>query len=168
MKKKSFLILLIPGIFFLTGCVSVTYVVRHAEKEPGSDPSLTPAGKARAVELAQLLKGQGVQEVYSTDFNRTRETARPTSDSLGLAVQLYGSDTLAAFVSRHLLPLGKKQLVVGHSNTIIPIVQALGASPSFSSIDDGDFDNLFIVRRQRFLNRITVTLTETTYGPPSP
>ena len=93
------ILLLCVGIAFFgqTSCVSYTYIVRHAEKGAGSDPDLIPEGADRAVDLAELLKANGISEVYSTDFNRTRQTATPTADTFGLAVNLYSSDTLQSF-----------------------------------------------------------------------
>ncbi|MBK6620653.1 MAG: histidine phosphatase family protein [Saprospirales bacterium] len=158
-------------MYFLLGqsaCISYTYIVRHADKGEGNDPDLLDAGSERAVALAQLLKSQGIQEIYSTNFKRTRQTAAPLADSLGLNVILYGSDTLQSFVTHRLVPLGKKRLVVGHSNTILSIAAALGASPTLQSVPDDDYDNLLIVKRRRFLNDLTISLTETTYGLPSP
>lgn len=163
------ILLLCVGIAFFgqTSCVSYTYIVRHAEKGAGNDPDLIPEGADRAVALAELLKANGISEVYSTDFNRTRQTATPTADTFGLAVNLYSSDTLQSFAAR-LLPLGKNRLVVGHSNTILDIARALGATPTLQVIPDDDFDNLLIVKRKRNYTNISVTLTETTYGAASP
>lgn len=162
--------ILLTGFYFATqtACISYTYIVRHADKGEGNDPDLLDAGRERAVALAQLLKTQGIQEIYSTNFNRTRQTAAPLADSLGLSVILYSNDTLQNFVNHRLIPLGKKRLVVGHSNTVLSIAAALGANPTLQSVPEDDYDNLLIVKRRRFLNDLTISLTETTYGLPSP
>ena len=39
---------------------TVIYLVRHAEKQTGDDPSLTVEGQARAEELAQTLQQAGI------------------------------------------------------------------------------------------------------------
>ncbi|MBK7410812.1 MAG: histidine phosphatase family protein [Saprospirales bacterium] len=165
-KYSPFLLLLF--FLFIQGCVSTIYVVRHAEKAGGADPGLTAAGAERAEALATFLADKNISAVYATPYNRTRQTAQPTADALGLTVQLYQNDTLSAFVASQLNPLGKNRLVVGHSNTVLDIVRALGATPTMTEIPENDFDNLFIVRKSRYLNQLTITLTETTYGAPSP
>jgi len=155
--------------FSFSSCVSVTYVVRHAEKQSGAlDPALTPEGEVRAQALAQLLSTRDIKEIYSTDYTRTRLTAKPSADMLDLEIKIYGSDTLQSFVDHQLLTLGKNRLVVGHSNTILPIVQCFGLTPTVQQIPDDDYDNLFIVRRSRFLWGIKIKLEEMTYGEASP
>ena len=166
---RAFLQICIASLLFThSGCISYTYIVRHAEKGPGHDPDLLPAGEDRAATLAQLMKTNGIQEIYSTDLNRTRQTAQPAADSLGLNIFIYSNDTLQAFVDQRLMSFGKKRLVVGHSNTILTIASSLGTSPTLTLIPEDDYDNLLIVKRSRFLNNLTVTLTETTYGALSP
>jgi len=59
------------------------YLVRHAEKQKGSDPMLTEAGEERALKLLSILKDQGVDAVYSTPYNRTKSTAAPTAKHFG-------------------------------------------------------------------------------------
>ena len=73
------------AILLLAGCAHVMapepdrtiYLVRHAEKLAGDDPSLTPEGAARAELLAETLGDAGIVRIYSTDYARTRGTAAP-------------------------------------------------------------------------------------------
>lgn len=163
--------LLLAAGLLAASCSSTIYIVRHAEKQdiPGNpDPNLTLAGQTRAQQLATFLADKSISEVYSTNTNRTRQTAQPTASALSLSVQLYGNDTLESFVNKRLKPLGKNRLVVGHSNTILDIAQLLGATPTLPPIPDSDYDNLLIVRRKRCWGKLKVTLTETTYGAVSP
>ena len=71
--------------------VSTTFVVvRHAEKvDDGNDPSLAPAGQARAQALAHRLRGDLLGGVYATGYRRTQETAQPTARSHGMPVTTY-------------------------------------------------------------------------------
>ena len=46
------------------------YIIRHLEKGTGSDPSLTPAGAARAQMLAAMLAGSGIVAVFATPTRR--------------------------------------------------------------------------------------------------
>ena len=72
------------------------YLVRHCEKakEGGKDPLLTEAGKASALRLATTLGDKGVRKVYSSDYHRTRDTARPLADRLGQEVMIYNPSCL--------------------------------------------------------------------------
>ncbi|MEU7730245.1 bifunctional RNase H/acid phosphatase [Streptomyces sp. NPDC040724] len=53
----------------------------------GSDPELSPAGRAQAAAVAQALAARGtVQTIISSPLRRCRETAQAVADRLGLAV----------------------------------------------------------------------------------
>jgi broad specificity phosphatase PhoE len=63
-------------------CAQVTVILsRHAEKAaaPPKDPPLTEAGKKRAEVLAFMLADAGVDAIYVTEFQRTKQTAAPPS-----------------------------------------------------------------------------------------
>ena len=161
--------LLLATALFASSCSSTIYIVRHAEKADSvGDPNLTTAGQTRAQQLATLMANKNISEVYSTETNRTLQTAQPTVAANSPTVRRYSNDTLASFVTKRLKPLGKNRLVVGHSNTILSIAQLLGTTPTLTSISEEDYDNLLIVKRKRCWGRLKVTLTETTYGAPSP
>lgn len=103
-------------------------VVRHAEKlADGNDPALSDPGRARAQRLAYLLRDAPLVAVYSTDTQRTRQTAKPSADAHGLALTIYDPRVPPAeFVARlrEMHPHGTV-LVVGHSNTAPAIAAAL-------------------------------------------
>lgn len=130
------------------------FVVRHAEKqseanEPGVP--LSEAGRTRAKKLAALLKNAGVAAIYSTDTVRTLETAEPLAQALKIAVRKYS--LLDADGKTNLQPLAERLkaehardtvLVVGHSNTVPPLLKALGC-PEDITIPAGQYDDLFTV-----------------------
>ena len=123
-------------------------VVRHAEKaaEPATDPPLIAAGVARVEALAELLRDAGVRAVVSTQFLRTRNTAAPIAAQLDLAVEILDARlparaTVDTILARY---RGQTVLVVGHSNTVPAIVDALGATKP-ADICDAGYDNMFIV-----------------------
>lgn len=108
---------------------SATYIlVRHAEKAtaPAKDPPLTEAGHQRAQRLAESLESIPLDAVYSSAYQRTRQTASPVAQAQRLTVIDYAPDDAAAFATRlrtsH--PRGTV-LVVGHSNTLPPLARAL-------------------------------------------
>lgn len=130
---------------FLTGTF---FLVRHAEKNPGADSTLTPAGELRAGKLYRLLRDSAIVRIYSTKYKRTMQTG----DSLRLRNKidtvLYAPDStgesLLYEISRR-GDWGKRILVIGHSNTLIPIMKSLNVKPRIDSIADKDFGNLFII-----------------------
>jgi len=96
------------------------YLVRHSEKDISSnnysDPPLTRCGEQRSKSLSSFLKDVQLDAIYSTDYNRTNNTALPTAKSKGLEIKEYNSEKLKDF-SKLLLESKQNALVVGHSNT---------------------------------------------------
>ena len=96
------------------------YLVRHAEKDLSvdsyTDPPLTPCGKQRAIQLSNFFQDINLEAVYSTNYNRTENTALPTANAKGLKLKGYNAAELENF-SEVLLGCKKDVLVVGHSNT---------------------------------------------------
>jgi len=96
------------------------YLVRHSEKDissnNNSDPPLTQCGEQRSESLSSFLKDVNLDAIYSTDYNRTKNTALPTAMSKGLEIKEYNYEKLKDF-SRFLLENKQDALVVGHSNT---------------------------------------------------
>lgn len=123
-------------------------LVRHAEKakDGGADPALTEQGRARAEALAVALADSGISAVYSTSYARTKATAAPTAEALGVPVRITPARagfTQALAEQIRASDAGKTVLVVGHSNTLGPTLAALGAGPSFE-IDESRYGDLFI------------------------
>ena len=124
---------------------TVIFLVRHAEKvADGEDPVLREAGEKRARGIANLLRDAGLQEIYSTDYRRTRDTAAPLASQLGLDVTIYDSaelEDLAAEIRRR----GGRCLVVGHSNTTPELVGLLGGEPGAPIDEQSEHDRLYVV-----------------------
>ena len=126
-------------------------VVRHAEKSTDhpTDPSLSALGRERAQALSEALKDAGVSAIYATQYKRTRQTAEPLAQRLGILVmerEVSSTPTYAADLARTVLAesAGKTVLIVGHSNTVPQIVQALSGS-AVPAIEDREYDHLFVV-----------------------
>ena len=166
------LIIAITAALVFTHCTSSTkiYIVRHAEKDSvGQDPNLTAAGLQRAIDLADYLGNKKIRNIYSTNTNRTKQTAGPISERKGLKIQVYENDTLQKFLYR-ILESGNNALIVGHSNTSVRMLKELSLTPSITSIPEDDYDNLFIVtlKSRSGPSGFHLQLKETTYGKKSP
>jgi broad specificity phosphatase PhoE len=146
-------------------------LVRHAEKAaPSGDPALSAAGEARAAELARVLADWRLDAVIVSQFRRTQLTAAPVAKARGLTPQVVsaGDDVAghAASVAAAVraLPAGSAALVVGHSNTLGPIVGALGG-PNFGDLCDGEYASLFVLDLPP---GAPPRLLRATYGAPDP
>lgn len=150
-------VLVVLGALMLASCTtaptpepavsdSVTqlFLVRHGEKEEGSDPHLSAAGKARAQALAVRLADEGLTEIWSTHTNRTEETAAPVAAESDLPIQTYDATTLPAFATWLLDTPGVK-LVVGHSNTTDALAALVGADPGPPIDEAAEFDRLYVI-----------------------
>ncbi|MBV9772497.1 MAG: histidine phosphatase family protein [Gemmatimonadetes bacterium] len=147
-------------------------VVRHAEKaaDDPQDPSLSPAGRERALALRDALADAPVAAVYATQFRRTRATGEPLATRAGQAVVVrpataanaatYARDLAAEILSRY---RGRTVVVVGHSNTVPEIVRALSGK-QVAPITDTEYDHLFVVQVPP---SGPASLLRARYGPPS-
>ncbi len=123
---------------------NVIVLVRHAEKVDDSrDAELSETGRARADVLAGLLKDMKIDTIYSSDYIRTRDTARPLAEALGLDLELYDPGDLEALATKLRAAEGRI-LVVGHSNTTPRLVGLIGGEPG-TDIADDEYDRLYIV-----------------------
>jgi len=122
----------------------VIFIVRHAEKRDGKDPNLTAQGQLRALRLATVLSSTPLNKVYTTDYNRTRETAAAVTQDKQLGLSVYDPRDMAAFTQQLLTEQGSI-LVVGHSNTSTDLVERLGAEKQLPIDDASEFDRLYIV-----------------------
>lgn len=139
-------------LFISAAAASQTvYIVRHAEKAAqapnmSSDVPLSEAGVKRAEALKNLLLNKKIAYIFSTDKIRTKSTAKPLSDAIGVPVDLYNNDTLPKFIER-VKALKKNVLIIGHSNTIDDIANALcGEKKVPNDFADTDYDNLLVVK----------------------
>ncbi|WP_461099642.1 SixA phosphatase family protein [Spirosoma luteolum] len=162
--------LLFAALLLLGSCSRTTvYVVRHAEKVDESDSaSLSAAGQARAVALADLMASHRISRILTTPYRRTRQTAEPLARRLGLPIETYPAAPVQAGVDRINRLRNQTVLVVGHSNTILELVRGLGATPALTRVNASDFSNLFRVSIRRSPFRRSVTVQEARYGQPTP
>lgn len=126
------------------------WVVRHAEKltdDPkDKDPDLSPEGKERAEALMKALKGESIDSIFATNYKRTKLTGFPLADKIGISVKTYNPEDQKALAKQLIANAkGKNILIIGHSNTVLEIVEAFGAKKPVKELKDDDYDYLFEV-----------------------
>lgn len=129
---------------------TTVYIVRHAEKDisdpSNQDPGLTAEGEARAEALRAELEGLKIDALYATKYKRTQNTLKPMATARNLEILLYDAHDFNDIKTkvREQYP-GKTVVIAGHSNTLLPIVEAFGAKRPVPDITDSQYDYLFKV-----------------------
>ncbi len=125
------------------------FIVRHAEKETGKDPVLSPAGYKRAGDLYRTLQNEGIQKIYVSRTRRSQLTADSLRIQQNIDTVHYTADTICDELINTIIEhkdFGKTILIIAHSNTISHILLKLGVSDfPAGDLPDTAFDNLFLV-----------------------
>lgn len=150
--------------------VTVVVIVRHAEKAaaPANDPPLTEAGKVRAEALVAALAGATVGVVMHTPTTRTRDTAMPIARAHNLTPEVLPlggpaaahAAQVAEAVMKH---AGKTVVVVGHSNTVMRYIEALGG-PANADLCDHQYNGIYTL----VIAHGETRLVAGQYGPENP
>ena len=131
------------------------YVIRHAEKQVADgaspmamdmadDPPLSSAGQLRAMGLAEDLPVRELDAIYVTRTKRSHDTASAVIALTGIEPIYYPPQDVDGLVARLRKRHGERVLVVGHSNTIPALLQALGVQEPIEIADD-QYGDLWIV-----------------------
>jgi len=129
--------------------VSTFYFIRHAEKDRSDlenlDPELNQRGLGRAMHWAEILDDVELDEIYTTDYERTTMTAAPTAVKKEITVQYYDPQNfeIEQFKVDNLY---KNVLIVGHSNTTPDFVNKMIGEDKYYEMDNDDNGSLFIVQ----------------------
>ena len=131
--------------------ITTVYIVRHAEKDTtvagNTDPELSAEGRARAQALSQMLAKRQPAALFTTDTKRTRATLAPLATALKQEPQTYdpkrGRDLADRILKEY---AGKSVVIVGHSNTVLSLIDDFGGVPPVDEIKDNEYDYLFTVR----------------------
>lgn len=149
------ILLLVAGFAAISAQAQIgktVILVRHAEKTttPVNDPVLSEKGYERAQKLAHMLIDARIDHIITSQLARTILTGQYVAEAGGLSPEIVavGSDIRAHIQAVadavHARPDGEAILVVGHSNTIPPIVGALGGS-TLPDLKDEDYSAVFIL-----------------------
>jgi len=136
-----------------TASSTTVIVIRHAEKDLSvskTDPPLTPAGQARAEQLAQMFgdaKNLGhVDAIYVSPALRNRLTAAPLAKRLGITATIVPADDPKGLARKALREhTGGRVLIIGHTDTVPQIVAALSDNSAIPEIGDEEYGTMYIV-----------------------
>jgi broad specificity phosphatase PhoE len=145
---------------------SLVILVRHGEKQPSpaDDPSLSDAGVARAKALDVALAHSTPGTIIVSTRKRTSETAAVVQARTGVVPTVIGLD--AEHVRNVVATVRRAKgvvLVVGHSNTIPAIVNAL-AGTILPDLCDASYATLFVVTPATGAH--AAQLVQSSYGTP--
>ena len=151
---------------------ATVFLVRHAEKSgSGKNPELSAAGKARAEVLYEMLSQRKLDLVIVSDTKRAEETADHTARQHGVTPMVVSTGGTVDTHVKHVVEAvrevraGGGVLIVGHSNTIPLIIEALGG-PEFPAMCENEYATYFVLELSG--NRMPPKLTRSTYGAPDP
>jgi broad specificity phosphatase PhoE len=154
--KTACLALVLALLPAIASAQQTVIVVRHAERadfgagantgmtDKPADPPLSAAGEARAAKLAAMLADAGVTAIFTTEFKRTQDTAKPLAAQRGLK-----SLTMSAKDTEGLIARIRKEhakdvvLIVGHSNTVPDIVKAF--TGKVITMKDDEYDAMIVL-----------------------
>ena len=148
--KKLILTFIFLSLSLISYAQEITtyYLIRHAEKlridKTDKNPNLNFNGYKRAEAWKDVFSDVPFDAIYSTDYNRTKLTAKPTATSKNLPILLYNPNTMyyEAFQNN---TKGKTVLVVGHSNTTNVFANKILGIEKYKEIKDNNNSNLYIV-----------------------
>jgi len=137
---------------FESQATTTVVFVRYAELTEGSNtnPGLSPAGRARAEEIARVLGDidviAGVDAIFATQFRSTQETAEPLAERLQIPVQVVDSNNVDGLEQMILKEYkGKIVLVISDREAIPALIQTFHGSKRLPPMADTEHDNLYIV-----------------------
>ena len=93
------------------------YIIRHADPIYNPD-TLTHKGKLQALALSKRLAVHGLDKIYSSPMGRALETAKPTSELLGLPINVEKWTREIADRFTVTMPDGNGKFAVNVENTI--------------------------------------------------
>ena len=136
-------LMVVPGAYAQN--VRTIFLVRHADKvSDETDAPLSDAGHRRAECLANTLADAHIEQIFTSDLQRTQQTAARLAEKLHLkpvAIPLSKVDDLIEAIRSE---KAANVLVVWHDATLPKILRALGA-PEITPIAHTEYDRFFIL-----------------------
>ena len=108
-----------------------------------------------------MLRSADIETIFSSDYERTRATAAPLSEELGLQIEIYDPKALE-LLAKQLLELKQSALVVGHSNTTPELADLMGGDGGAPIVEAWEYDRLYLLQTEN----VRVTRTILLHVPP--
>ena len=135
------------------------YLIRHAEKDrsdpTNKNPELTEEGVLRAMKWAKYFENLKIDQIFSTDYSRTMQTAAYTASQKQLMVESYDPNDLYNDDFKELTK-GNNVLIVGHSNTTPQFVNAIMGEKKYADIADDENGLIYIVTIHQGVKNVEV------------
>ncbi|MBI4589326.1 MAG: histidine phosphatase family protein [Candidatus Rokubacteria bacterium] len=128
-------------------------VVRHAEQlDDSTDSLLSEAGQRRAKALAVALKDAGITAIYTSEFQRTIQTAAPLATALGISATVVPrkdtEELIRRLRERHsqdiVLVVTHSGSLRAHGTTVPALLKALGHLEEVR-IPRTEYGSLFVI-----------------------
>lgn len=163
MKTLCVFLVLVLAPYAHGQAVRTIFLVRHADKiSDAPDALLSEAGHRRAECLAKMLADADIQKIYTSDLQRTQQTAAPLARQLQLKPVAIPLSTPEALIEALKSEKANKVLVVWHGATLPHVLQALGG-PDVPRIAESEYDRFFILTLPQSKEHSTVGFTVLRY-----
>jgi phosphohistidine phosphatase SixA len=121
------------------------YLVRHADKVSDDvDAPLSDAGHKRAECLANTLADAQIQQIFTSELQRTQQTAAPLAEKLHLKPRAIPINKPEELIDAIRSSKAASILVVWHDQTLPKILRALGG-PEITPIAHTDYGRFFVL-----------------------
>jgi len=144
LAAASFAVLVLAGSAAAQQARTI-YLIRHADKvSEDTDAPLSEAVRQRAQCLANTLREANIQQIFTSELQRTQQTAAPLAEKLHLkpvTIPLSKVDDLIRAIQSS---KAANVLVVWHDATLAKILSALGA-PEITPIEHSEYDRFFVL-----------------------
>ena len=128
--------------------ITTYYFIRHAEKDTtetkNEDPDLTEAGLKRSQNWVKTFQDIDFDLIYSSDYKRTVNTAKPIAESKNKEIKFFNTEKLNDKDFQENTK-NKTVLVVGHSNLNPEWVNYILGKEKYEDLDEKVYGSLFIV-----------------------
>ena len=143
--------------------VRTIFFVRHADKVSDEiDAPLSEAGFRRAQCLASTLADAHIEQIFTSDLQRTQQTAAPLAEILHLKPITIPLSQVEKLVEAIRTGDAVNVLVVWHDQTLPKILRALGA-PEITPIAHSEYDRFMILTLAADKNQSEPRLTTLHY-----
>lgn len=153
--RKFLLVFLLCSFQKIFAQQNTFILIRHAEKDTtlqgstmmNANPPLNKKGLKRAKKLIKAIKEFTIDEIYSTDFTRTKSTVEPLSAKKHIEVKTYNHKQLKDFAKELTAKQNKTIVIAGHSNSTPALVNLIIKKDTYLALDESVYNKIYIVKQ---------------------